>query len=126
MSIPGFVQTRETLQRIGIDGRAWSDMLLDKATERSCLKVWDHSHSHAPRRLPTFLNGHHDKSGSTPLKLTTAAQTSLRTTNPSFIDLHLSTQRLARLVAPRSAQLVEDHPRGFGAAQFHLTLPPSA
>ena len=52
MPIPGFVQTRETLQRIGVEGRAWSDMLLDKATERGCRKIWDHT---AIRRRPDAL-----------------------------------------------------------------------
>src|SRR5574342_1264318 len=37
--IPGFVQTRKTLQRIGVERRTRSDMLLDKATERGCLKI---------------------------------------------------------------------------------------
>ena len=97
-------------------------MLLDKATERGCLKVWDHSHSQSPRRLAAFLNGHQDKSGSTPFKLTTAAQTRLGTANPSFIDLYLSTQRLACHVDRRSAQLVKHHPGRFVAAQFQLTL----
>src|SRR6185503_913042 len=120
--IPNSVQTRETLQRIGVDRRALSDMLLDKATERGCLKVWDHSHSQSPRRLAAFLNGHQDKSGSTPFKLTTAAQTRLGTANPSFIDLYLSTQRLACHVDHRSAQLVKHHPGRFVAAQFQLML----
>ena len=62
--IPGFVQTRKTLQRIGVDRRAHGDMLLDKAAEGGCLKVWDHSHTHPPRRLTALLNGHQDKSGS--------------------------------------------------------------
>ena len=124
--IPNFVQTRETLQSIGVDRRAHSDMLLDKATERRCLKVWDHSHSQPPRRLAAFLNGHQDKSGSTPFKLTTAAQTRLGTANPSFIDLYLSTQRLACHVDRRSAQLVKHHPGRFVAAQFQLTLSKSA
>ncbi len=43
--IPNFVQTRETLESIGVDSRASRDMLLDKETERGCLEVWDHSHS---------------------------------------------------------------------------------
>src|SRR5262245_32906799 len=51
MPILGFVQTRETFQRIGVEGRAWSDMLLDKATERGCRKIWDHSLSQAPQHL---------------------------------------------------------------------------
>jgi len=122
MPILGFVQTCETLQRIGVEGRAWSDMVLDKATERGCLKVWDHSHSQPPRRLATFLNGHQDQSRSTPLKLTTATQARLGAANPSFIDLYLSSQRLAGHVDHRSAQLVEHHPGRFVTAQFQLTL----
>jgi hypothetical protein len=52
--IPNFIQTRETLQSIGIDRRAWSDMLLDKATERGCLKVCDHPIRSRPDALPRF------------------------------------------------------------------------
>src|SRR4030095_1598745 len=120
--IPGFVQTRETLQRIGVDRRAWSDMLLDKATERGCLKVWDHSHPHSPRRLTALLNGHQDKSGSPPLELTTSAQTRLGTTNPGLINLYLSTQRRACRVNHSSAPRVEHTPGRFVTAQFQRTL----
>src|SRR5215813_15391196 len=35
MPIPGFVQTRETLQSIGVEGRARSYMLLQKPTYRA-------------------------------------------------------------------------------------------
>src|SRR5262249_36939853 len=77
--IPGLVQTRKTLQRIGVDRRTHSDMLLDKPTKCCCLKVWDHSHTHPPRRLTALLNGHQHKSGSAPFALTTSAQTRLAT-----------------------------------------------
>src|SRR5262245_35334469 len=121
--IPGLVQTtRKTFQRIGVDGRTHGDMLLDKAIERGCLKIWDHGHSQSPRHCAAFLNGHQDQSGSTLFQLTTTAQTSLRTANPSFIDLHLSTQRLAGHIDSRSAQFVKHHPGRFVAAQFQLTL----
>src|SRR5918996_5571686 len=82
-------KTRKTLQRIGVDRRAHSDMLLDKAAEGGCLKIWDHSYSQSPRRLAAFLNSHQDKSGSTSLELTTSAQTRLGAANPSFVDLYL-------------------------------------
>ena len=66
MPIASFVQTRETLQRVGVEGRAWSDMLLDKATERGCLKVWDPSHSQPSRHLAAFLNGHQTRAARRP------------------------------------------------------------
>src|ERR687896_2647198 len=84
-----FKQLRKTLQRIGVDRRAHSDMLLDKAAEGGCLKIWDHSYSQSPRRLAAFLNSHQDKSGSTSLELTTSAQTRLGAANPSLVDLYL-------------------------------------
>jgi len=120
--IPNFVQTRKTLQSIGIDRRTRSDVLLDKAAEGGCFKVWNHSYSQSPRRLAAFLNGHQDKSGSAPLELTTSAQTRPGTANPCLVNLHLSTQRLACRVNHRSAQLVQHHPGRFIAAQFQLTL----
>ena len=120
--IPALVQTRETLQSIGVEGRARSNVLVDKSTKRGCFKVWDHTHSHSPRRLAAFLNGHQDKSGSTPFKLTTTTQSHLGTADPSFINLYLSMQRLAGQVDHRSAQLVKHHPGRFVALQFQLTL----
>ena len=65
--IPGFVQTRKTLQRIGVERRAHSDMLLDKAAEGGCLKVWDHNYSQSPGGLAAFLNSHQDRAARRPL-----------------------------------------------------------
>ena len=65
--IPNIVQTRETLQSIGVDRRARSDMLLDKATERGCLKVWDHSHSQSPDALPRFSTATKTRAARRPL-----------------------------------------------------------
>src|SRR4029453_3653278 len=120
--IPGFVQTRETLQRIGVDRRAWSDMLLDKATERGCLKVWDHSHPHSPRRLTALLNGHQDKSGSAPLEVRTSPPPPPATPKHGLIILYPSPQRRACRVNHCPAQLGEHHPGRFVTAQFQLTL----
>jgi hypothetical protein len=52
-----------------------------------------------------MFNGQQDQGGSAPLELTTTAQTCLGAANPSLIDLHLSTQWLARRLDHGSAQL---------------------
>ena len=40
-----FFQPGKAFQAIGVDGRAWDHVLLDKTIERRGLKVWDYSHA---------------------------------------------------------------------------------
>ena len=120
--VPCLLQPREALQTVSIDRGARSDIVLDEGAQRSRLKVWDHRHTQPPRRFAAFFNGHQDQGGSASLELTTTAQTCLGAANPSLIDLHLSTQWLARRVDHGSAQLVEHHPCRLISAQFQLAL----
>ena len=120
--VPCFLQARESLQTIGVDRGAWSDVLVDEGVRRSCLKVWDHTHAQPPRCFAALFNGNQYEGRSAPLELSASTQTRLCSANPGIVDLHLSAERLTRHIDHRSPKLVEHHPGRFVSAQSQLTL----
>src|SRR6266567_7953297 len=59
-----FFQAGKALKAIGVDGRAWDHILLDKIIERRGLKVWDYSHADPTRSLSALFNSYkHQRNG---------------------------------------------------------------
>ena len=56
------------------------------------------------------------------LELSASSKSSLLTTNPGLIDLHLAAQRIPRCIHHCSAKFVQHHPCGLVADQAQLTL----
>src|SRR5271157_396601 len=75
-----------------------------------------------PRSSATLFDRHKDKSCPSLLELSAPPETSLFTTNPRLIHLHLAAQRFPSRVHHRPAEFVQHHPCGLVAGQAQLTL----
>ena len=118
----GSVQPGESRKPVGVNRRAWSDVLLENGGHRRRREVWQDHHTDPTRTIPAPLDRDQDGDRATVLQLSTPFEPRLRTTNPGVIDFNFPVEGLARHIDHRSAQLVEHHPRGFIAAQAELAL----
>ena len=116
------VQAGESLQTVGVDGRAWSDVLLKNGGHRCRLEVRKDHHANPPRTVTARLNGDQDGDRASVLRLATPLDPSLGTTNPGVIDFDVAVEGLTCRIDHRSAQLVEHHPSRFIATQAELAL----
>jgi len=115
-------QSVEALERIGVQRRAWRDVVRDERVNGGLLHVRERRHSDATRGLAAFFDRDQHQRRFAPFQLAATTEARLRTTNPGVIHLDLAVQRLPRRVHHGAPQFVQQHPGGLVTTQPELAL----
>jgi hypothetical protein len=105
MPIASSLQARKSLEAVGVDRRAGSDVFFEDGGHRHRREVRQHHHPDATRTVVAPLYGHQDRDRVTVLQLSAAFDPRLWTTNPGVIDFDLPVQGLASRINHRAASL---------------------